>query len=1756
MSDLDYQIGINYVSNLHKVLEQDEARIKSHISLLNSTAFKIDYKIDTSYIDKKFNEIEQRIKQLSQQGASVNAASQQGALGGMLSATQQQANQIKGLLDRTYTEIKDANGNVKTRRTTDRYYDKSNQSVVTSVRNGEGKETQRSTRTSDRINSLRADLRSDGFMKLQQQIDTAQGAGNGVQQVKLLEQRVALLAQLRGKYEDIAGSSAYKQIEGAAMRTQSKIDTMRGGAGAALDKQREAALIKNRQDALRAEMKGGGYAELQKKIDTAQGAGDKTRQLSLLQQRAGLLADLKKKYEDLAGSAAYKQVDGASMRTQGKINQMSGGASAALEKQKQQTLEEQRKFGNDNQNKSVRQQIFTDAKDYESARETLMVQKQQVTTAADLAQVQGRIAALDKERIASLEKSVGLNRALAARAEQAGDLSLAGRYGTLADNYERQKVSLRKSLGSESNKEQIAYEKEKQRTLEEQRKFADDNQNKSIRQKSSSDDDGYQMARDTLLTQKQQVKSAAELAQVQGRIATLDGNRITSLERSAQIYRAMAQQAKQSGDLSLSGRFGTLADNFDRQAGTLRKSLGGEKNKQLVNSERAALQEELTLAKRRLMAEQQILDTEQRQAKALEDISQRQRALASVAGRRKNSYLGFQNEAEGIAGRAKLRGFSAIDKSAGDAAFAAGQKAMKGSDAAGGAAGRLGAITKSAGRGVLGLASTFTQWYLAAGLVTRALGAVTMAVSGMVKVDRQFAVLRSIFRGTAEEAQKLKEDTLELAVANGRSADEALSSAIGFARLGLTRVQINKLVETSLIAANVAEISSGDAAEKLTALMQQYKLSVDEVAASLGRLNSISNTQNVTVSQLLSNIALTASVARQAGIALEDLEGIIGTTIAATKSSSSEIGNAVKFVLQRIRKPETLEKLKLEFDIDLTKANGDLREGTEILAELARIYPLLTKAEQTRLLDLSAGTRQASRFAAVLENFNRAQNVTANAVGDTNSALRENAAITQTLESKLQSLQTAWVKFAVAIGDTGLLDNIGFAISTLGRALEEATPASKGGGDVLKLKTKEAQDLRLSRTDRPLTNILKMSDNRFSKDELEQARDAYELVLKYDKEKEKIRTLFKNGKISADQANSTIETLNIVRSQKLDQKGFRDVSIAKEAQRMIDELNRVLGAAESASRGLPISQARGRMDEFNRGEANAASQAAQARERIAAGQFNPRTALSDFESFREVARDLPNGVALFGESLARVNDNLRAGNYEGFAKELDLLRKAFSGEGAKSEKSFLELQQAELKRLQEQLDEINERRRDLQSSGKGGAGDIAAMVDKAKELNAQIDEISKKKEEIKIEVITPTQQASIAKFFDNIKQRTDEIRKAFEDIQVGDNTNSPNLKFARGRASNALGVAQSEAILNQTIAAAEATLAPLEKGTAEYDRQKEIQEQLITNAKTRLVEERKLSIEGQQQLRNVYEANRVREGARLGAQDVAVADASRGAGLTEAERIEDQIKGAMLTQMNEMKLRNMKQSDITESPADQARFAANIYASQESAQSRLLDLRMRDAAIQKEQRQAALDLKKAEEDRTKEVSKRLSLASREEQLAAAAIAASVRRGGSLTGDEFLGMSQRTRNIADQFNQQNPFSQEDSPQGKYNKQIEDLDEELARARQAITDYSLAVQKNQQLIEQASAPGGVLAPKLQTDRGQELQGVMGKDGNIVLDARGTVINVQLAQGFEQLQGVLINLVEQRLGEEFKRIDDMIRKVSSRDPDTAPAGGVVPP
>jgi len=336
---------------------------------------------------------------------------------------------------------------------------------------------------------------------------------------------------------------------------------------------------------------------------------------------------------------------------------------------------------------------------------------------------------------------------------------------------------------------------------------------------------------------------------------------------------------------------------------------------------------------------------------------------------------------------------------------------------------RVGRTTQGTLLGTVGMAAKFIAIYRGIDLLIRGF---EFGIEAAIKFERQLATLSIVYHGTADEAHAVGLAVLDQAAKLGQSGTAALEVATDFARFGFRQAEVLEATRVALVAANVAQLDLAQSGKYLQSILSAYQLQVGQLAGVLGSLDTVSHSFNVTNKQLLEGLARVAPLAKQAGISLNELIGYEAAISGRTGRPGAEAGVALQTFLARLNRPATQGALQDIAGVSITAPSGELKKASEIINELFISYQNLTQAEQQELLIKIAGTRQASRIAALLDGYLKTQELSIKASLDQGRAERENIAIRQTLASQLGTLSSEWQKFWVASAGRagGLQSNI------------------------------------------------------------------------------------------------------------------------------------------------------------------------------------------------------------------------------------------------------------------------------------------------------------------------------------------------------------------------------------------------------------------------------------------------------------------------------------------------------------------------------------------------------------------------------------------------------------------------------------------------------------------------------------------------------------------------------------------------------------
>lgn len=1172
---------------------------------------------------------------------------------------------------------------------------------------------------------------------------------------------------------------------------------------------------------------------------------------------------------------------------------------------------------------------------------------------------------------------------------------------------------------------------------------------------------------------------------------------------------------------------------------------------------RQELQDIKAQSARRIAA---ITAAERRELAETKDASKKRHIAATANSLRQSEYLGSAGSYFAVEQRARAAGHVGLADTTRGKALAAGVAAEK--DMA-----RFEAATRKSGHALdfhtsslLKNAVTYARWQIPMMGVQAIFTAFESGIQTAIRTDRQFATLQTVFHGTAEEAKQLKKETLDLAAAQGRSAEEAMDSSIRWSRLGLTRVQVLEATRVSLMAANVAEITAAEAAEKLSGIYATYRLNIGDLAGVLNRLNSISNNYNVTVDDLFQGISRVSGVAKSSGLALRDLEGIIGSVVGAGGGSGAEVGNALKTVLVRLGDPKTGANLKKAFDIDLTGPNGDLKDMSQIIRELADLYPTLNKAEQQRLLMLAAGSRQASRFSKVMSEYTQGQILAAEAGFDTTASLRENEKILGSLQNRIDAVKASWTQFATAIGDAGAFERGGQFMRYLQQIIMEYTAslddAAKKSREIVIANPLQAETVERFGSGK---NTLFGTRDSFSRQEIQDAIKKLQEGIDYQKGSNPLKYLDKYTDGSFDIQGKGFETKNFKSTE--------------EAVKFVQELKDLL--AEGGDDGFK-NELSGISKEVNNLRENLGAMDKSSKvfdslsKSFANGGADRQTLLRDWQAAAHLLLELEDGTNLYADSVSKFNSILASGDAGKMSEFLAGLGKLFSEQSKpKAEQLAASIAQAipaldaKLVKLKADRDAIMAKPSDNSVAGrKEKQESLDDNMAKTKEVKSQIEQINQA-----VEIATDTAfgaaaSAKINNYLDDVMAAAKAFGDAFKDFAPDADNDPVERIIARQRRALELGremlgriQEKTRAVSNEKREAAGVSINDLRDrilpSGQNADERKSLVNEIAAQQKiidqqneadviiqSRIDAEDERLVQLQRELEYEEAIARVKRLQTDASKDAKMSSSAWRFGETDSDKDRNQAGFALgRARQSISAATSFFRTDPDSIPAN-ARFRGSILQDEATARERLEAMEQRNYDIDAARRQIAYDTLKAMKEQTDEASKRFQMASREDQLRAAALARTLRDKGPVGQNEFAMLGQNSRQALVNYLPNEAPGNLNEAKSAAAKSRRELDEEQTRLKGGIIKVSTELESLATTISKLTGKGGTLDPLAGLAPVDPVQAPAAtRDQNPVLNIDIGSVNLQLKLA-DGITGIVEAALMPRVVAELKAMETRLR------------------
>ena len=262
-----------------------------------------------------------------------------------------------------------------------------------------------------------------------------------------------------------------------------------------------------------------------------------------------------------------------------------------------------------------------------------------------------------------------------------------------------------------------------------------------------------------------------------------------------------------------------------------------------------------------------------------------------------------------------------------------------------------------------------------------------------------------------------------------------------FYQQGLDTNEAIALGTETLKMARVAGMDYEEATSKMTAALRGFNMELNELSAQ--KVNDVySELAAITAAdtdQIATAMTKTASIANSANMEFETTAAFLAQIVETTQESAETAGTAMKTVIARFTELKKDPSLIGEVDGEVIDANkietalnsigvalrdgvtGQFRDLDDVFLDIAQKWEGLDTNTQRYIATIAAGSRQQSRFIAMMSDYERTMELVTAANSSAGSSQKQFDKTLESMEAKLNQLKNTWQEYTLGLMDSDSL---------------------------------------------------------------------------------------------------------------------------------------------------------------------------------------------------------------------------------------------------------------------------------------------------------------------------------------------------------------------------------------------------------------------------------------------------------------------------------------------------------------------------------------------------------------------------------------------------------------------------------------------------------------------------------------------------------------------------------------------------------------
>lgn len=318
--------------------------------------------------------------------------------------------------------------------------------------------------------------------------------------------------------------------------------------------------------------------------------------------------------------------------------------------------------------------------------------------------------------------------------------------------------------------------------------------------------------------------------------------------------------------------------------------------------------------------------------------------------------------------------------------------------------------------------------------------AVKSAISTIKELDEVMTQTAVVTKYTVNDMWRQLPQYAKIANELGVSLKGVYEASTLYYQQGLKTNEVIGVSTETLKMAKIAGLDYATATDYMTSALRGFNMEVNEVSAQ--KVNDIysqlaAHTAS-NVEEISTAMSKVAPLAHNAGMEIETTAAMLAQMIERTREAPETLGTAMKTVIARFQElkkaPSEIEEIDGEIvdankvekalrtvGISLRDTSGQFRELDDVFLELSSKWDTLDVNTQRYIATIAAGSRQQSRFIAMMADYKRTAELVTMANNSAGASQEQFEKTQASMETAVNRLKVAWNQFTMGLANNQII---------------------------------------------------------------------------------------------------------------------------------------------------------------------------------------------------------------------------------------------------------------------------------------------------------------------------------------------------------------------------------------------------------------------------------------------------------------------------------------------------------------------------------------------------------------------------------------------------------------------------------------------------------------------------------------------------------------------------------------------------------------